>query len=84
MFGIKSTNGYKEILPGISIKTLAYGNAMLTTEFVLKKGSELPIHKHPHEQAGYLVKGNIILHIDDVARNLKPDDSWNIGGNIEH
>jgi quercetin dioxygenase-like cupin family protein len=84
MFGIKSTKGYAEILPGVSIKTLAYGNTMLTTEFMLKKGSELPMHKHPNEQAGYLVKGNIILYIDGVAKNLKPGDSWNIGGNVEH
>jgi quercetin dioxygenase-like cupin family protein len=84
MFGIKSANGYIEILPGVSIKTLAHGNNMLTTEFVLKKGSELPMHKHPNEQAGYLVKGNIILYIDGVAKNLKPGDSWNIGGNVEH
>jgi quercetin dioxygenase-like cupin family protein len=81
---LKSTNGYVEILPGVSIKTISYGKNMLTTEFVLKKGSELPLHKHPNEQAGYLVKGNIILYIDGAARNLKPGDSWNIGGNIEH
>ena len=49
MFGIASRNGYKEIINGISIKTLSYGENSLIVEFLLKKGSSLPEHKHINE-----------------------------------
>ena len=54
------------------------------TEFRLQKGKTLPIHKHPHEQTGYLVKGHIILIMDGQTYDMKPGGSWSIPGNIEH
>ena len=45
------------IVPGIQRKTLAVGDHTLMTEFILEAGAELPAHKHPHEQIGFLVSG---------------------------
>ena len=39
------------------MKTLCYGDKTLMTEFVMDAGSRLPLHAHPYEQTGYLVKG---------------------------
>jgi quercetin dioxygenase-like cupin family protein len=84
MVGIASEKGYTEILPGISIKTLCYGEAMLMSEFLLQKGTLLPSHEHPYEQTGYLVKGNIKLTIDEVSQNILPGDSWSIPAGVSH
>ena len=84
MFGFKSTKGYTEILKGIKIKTINYGNKMLMSEFLLKKNTLLPRHSHPHEQSGYLVKGSIRLFINGTSKLLKPGDNWCIAENIEH
>ena len=84
MFGIASRNGYKEIIPGISIKTLSYGEKSLLVEFVLKKDSALPEHKHINEQTGYLVKGSIRLFIDGKSQVLHPGDSWTILSDVKH
>jgi len=84
MFGIASRNGYKEIIPGISIKTLSYGENSLLVEFLLKKGSALPEHKHLNEQTGYLVKGSIRLFIDGKSQVLHPGDSWTILSDVKH
>jgi quercetin dioxygenase-like cupin family protein len=54
------------------------------TEFKLHKGSILPVHSHPHEQTGYLVKGHIILTIGNEKYEAKPGDSWSIPGGVEH
>jgi quercetin dioxygenase-like cupin family protein len=84
MFSIHSNNGYTEITKGIKIKTLCHGEAMCMVEFLLTKSSLLPEHAHSNEQTGYLVKGNIRLFINGVARELLPGDSWSIPGNCRH
>ena len=42
MFGVSSDAGYKEIIPGISIKSLNYGTNSIMVEFRLTKGAMLP------------------------------------------
>ncbi len=84
MFGNKSGNGYIEVLNGIKIKTLNYGQDTLMTEFLLKKNAILPEHAHVNEQTGYLVKGRMRLFIDGSSRIMNPGDSWNIPSNAKH
>jgi quercetin dioxygenase-like cupin family protein len=84
MYGIHSEKDYTEIIKGIRIKTLCYGESMLMTEFLLQKDAVLPEHSHPSEQTGYLIKGKIRLFIRDVVRELVSGDSWNIGKDAIH
>ena len=84
MYGIHSGNGYTEIIKGIQIKTLSYGESMLMSEFLMHNGAVLPEHSHSNEQTGYLVKGRIRLFIGETSRELVPGDSWSIGENVLH
>ena len=84
MFQKHSQKGYAVPLEGIEMKTLVYGEKTLMTEFVLKKGSTLPLHSHPHEQTGYLVKGRIRLTIGSEEHDVMPGDSWCIPEGVEH
>jgi len=84
MFGIKSDNGYIEVLKGIKIKTLIYGQDTLMSEFIMKKNSKLLEHSHLNEQTGYLVYGKIRLSINGDSMLLSPGDSWNIPSNVKH
>jgi quercetin dioxygenase-like cupin family protein len=76
--------GYKAALPGIQMKTLCYGERTLMTEFILGQGSTLPLHSHPYEQTGYLVRGRIRLRIGEMEQDTQPGDSWCIPVNVEH
>ena len=69
---------------GIFRKTLVSGAHTLLSEFRLKKGAELPLHSHSHEQTGYLVSGRMILTIGDRVNEMREGDSWVIPGNITH
>lgn len=84
MFYKKSNDGYKQVLEGIKIKTLVYGDKSLLTEFRLEKGSRLPLHAHPHEQTGYLISGQIRLSIGEDVVEVAPGDSWSVPGGVEH
>ncbi len=84
MFQKHNESGYSLTLPGIEQKTLVYGEKTLMTEFLLKKGSILPQHSHPHEQTGYIVKGRIRLSIASEEYDVKEGDSWCIPSGVEH
>lgn len=84
MFYKSDANGYREVLPGITMKAMVYGEKTLMSEFFLKCGSALPTHDHIHEQTGYLVSGKIILTIGEETFDVEPGDSWTIPGGVTH
>ncbi len=84
MFYKADEMGYQEILSGIKLKTLVYGDKTLFTEFRMDSGKILPIHSHPYEQTGYLIKGKIRLTIDDKSFEVEAGDCWVIPSNVEH
>lgn len=84
MFYGHNGKNYKEVLDGIFMKTLVYGDKTLLCEFKLAQDSQLPFHSHPHEQTGYLVSGKLKLTIGKTTFEVSPGDSWNIPGDVEH
>ncbi len=84
MFKKKEDATYKNVMEGIDLATLVYGDKTLMARFRLEKGVNLPLHKHPHEQTGMLVSGRIVLTIDGVEHTAEPGDTWCIGPEVEH
>jgi quercetin dioxygenase-like cupin family protein len=84
MFKKSKSNGYTELVKGVHLKTLVYGEKTLITEVRFEKGAVIPQHGHPHEQTGYLVSGQMDFLVDGKHFPANPGDSWNIAGNIEH
>jgi quercetin dioxygenase-like cupin family protein len=84
MFYKNTNSNFERIIEGISIKTLLYGDKTLLSEFHMEKGSNLPMHSHPQEQTGRLLKGRIILTIADEKAELNPGDCWIVPGNVIH
>jgi quercetin dioxygenase-like cupin family protein len=84
MFVKYSNNGYKQTLNGIEQKTLVHGDKTLMVEFRLQKGATLPLHSHPHEQTGFLVKGQLRLTIGTDVHEVLSGDSWCIPGGTQH
>jgi len=46
--------------------------------------AEVPMHSHPHEQAGLLVSGRLKFTIGEVTRVLEAGDQWLIPGGVAH
>ncbi|MEE4114375.1 MAG: cupin domain-containing protein [Desulfobacteraceae bacterium] len=84
MFSVHEDSGYHDVIEGVRMKTLVYGDNTLMVEFRLAKGADLPAHRHSHEQTGYLVSGRIDLTIDGVVHAVHPGDSWCIPGDAAH
>lgn len=73
-----------EMLPGIRRRTLAYGERLMVTQFLISKGTELPAHSHPHEQISYIVSGELEMRVGGQRYRLQPGDSILLPGGMEH
>lgn len=77
-------SNYRELHPGVAIKTLTYGEKSLVSELHLKKGAIIPTHQHPEEQSGYLVCGTVRFFGDEGETILESGSSWNFKGGVYH
>ncbi len=84
MFATHSDDGFRELAPGILMKTVCFGSRTLLTKFRLAGGHTLPTHAHPHEQTGYLVEGHLVLTIGGQRHDVGPGDGWCIPGDTAH
>lgn len=84
MFNSHDDHSYTELLPGIRQKTRVFGANTLMAEFLLSRDSVLPVHAHPYEQTGYLIKGQLRLRIGEQEWEVGPGDAWCIPLNVEH
>ncbi len=72
------------MLPGLVRRTLAQTKSVMLTEFTFNAHVEIPIHTHPHEQVGYVVKGHVEMNIDGQTFELKEGDSYSASANVPH
>jgi quercetin dioxygenase-like cupin family protein len=77
-------SNYTQLLPGIFMKPLTYGDNSMLCEFQLKQGAVIPAHQHPSEQAGYLVSGSLRFFGDEGEMVVLPGCSWNFKGGVLH
>jgi len=84
MFTKKADTGYRELLDGVEMKTLAHGDKTLLAEFHLSSGAAIPMHAHIYEQTGYLVSGRMRFTIGSEQYECTPGDTWCIAGDVEH
>jgi quercetin dioxygenase-like cupin family protein len=73
-----------QVLPGLTRRTLATGESIMICEFTFDAHVEVPLHTHPHEQVGYLVKGRMEMNIDGKKYELNMGDTYCAPSNVPH
>ena len=72
-----------ELAAGVTGRPLFGSGAMLNLiEF--EPGATVPLHSHPHEQLGMVLRGMQALVIDGEAHELGPMEAYVIPGGVEH
>jgi quercetin dioxygenase-like cupin family protein len=84
MFTKKDSEGYRQLVEGVEMKTLVHGEKTLMSEFRIAKGAVVPTHNHPHEQTGFMVSGTLRFDVDGEIFDAQAGDSWNIAGGRPH
>ena len=71
------------VLPGCRLRT-PYGQNLMLSYLEMDSGAEVPLHHHPHEQAGMLLKGRMQLTIGDETRMVEAGSMFIIPPNTPH
>ena len=73
----------RELAPGVFLKTM-WGEKIMLSLVELEAGSEVPLHRHPHEQAGMVIEGEFEFTIGDEKQIVKEGEFYIIPGGVEH
>lgn len=72
-----------EPVPGIKMRAPHLEKLMLSY-LEMDEGAEVPLHSHPHEQGGVLLKGRMEMTIGDETRIIEPGALYLIPSNVPH
>lgn len=84
---VKKEDALKKTFKGVSLDSLAVGKKSMVTKMNYMAGNFTGIHKHPHEQCGYIVSGRyrLIVECDEkIDLILKSGDAYAIPCNMPH
>jgi quercetin dioxygenase-like cupin family protein len=72
-----------EPVPGCRMRT-PYGQNLMLSYLEMDAGAEVPLHNHPHEQGGILLKGRLQLTIGDETRVVEAGAMFIIPPHVMH
>jgi len=72
-----------EPVPGCRMRT-PFGQNMMLSHLEMDDGAEVPMHSHPHEQGGMLIRGTLQLTIGDETKLCEPGAMFLIPPNVMH
>jgi quercetin dioxygenase-like cupin family protein len=61
-----------------------YGQNLMLSYLEMEAGAVVPVHHHPHEQAGILLRGTLELTIGDEVRIVSPGSLFIIPPHTPH
>jgi len=70
-------------VPGCRMRT-PFGQNLMLSYLEMDAGAEVPLHAHPHEQGGMLVRGRLELTIGDETRVCEAGAMFLIPPNVPH
>ena len=72
-----------EVLPGCRMRT-PYGQNIMLSYLEMEQGAVVPLHDHPHEQAGMLLEGKVELTIGEEVQIVEAGSMFIIPPNTPH
>jgi len=73
----------RSLAPGVDAE-LAWGEKILLSRVSIAPDGVVPLHSHPHEQAGVCLSGEFDLDVDGETRRIGPGDMYLIPGGTPH
>jgi len=61
-----------------------FGEGAMLNLLEFEPGATVPLHSHPHEQLGIVLRGMQALVVDGIARELGPLEGYVLPGGVEH
>jgi quercetin dioxygenase-like cupin family protein len=81
---VKKEDATKRQFLGVDFVVLSIGKASMVTKMLYKPTDNVPFHKHPNEQSGYVISGQYKLKFGGEEYLLTQGDTYSIPANVEH
>lgn len=72
-----------ELAEGVSGRPL-FGEKAMINLIEFEPGAVVPLHSHPHEQLGIVLRGVQVLVVDGIEHRLGPMEGYVLPGGVEH
>ena len=72
-----------DMVEGVTGQPL-FGEGAMINLIEFEPGAEVPLHSHPHEQLGFVLRGTQILIVDGEEHPLGPMECYVLPGGVEH
>lgn len=73
----------REMREGVHMRLLV-GDALMFSIVRFEPHAVVPTHRHPHEQMGCVLEGELDLWVGDDRRTLRKGDVYTIASNVAH
>ena len=73
----------RELAPGVYLRTM-WGEKIMLSVVEIAANSVVPMHQHPHEQAGMVIEGEFDFTIGGVTTRVRRGETYIIPGGVEH
>ena len=70
--------------PGLTRRVLAYNDKLFLAEHQMVKGWAGAMHRHPHDQVVYIVRGHLIVSCQGKSFDLRAGDTFVVRGGVQH
>ena len=81
---VKKEEAVSKQFLGVDFVVLSIGKNTMVTKMLYKTTDNVPFHKHPNEQSGYVISGEYKLKFGGNDYHLSTGDSYAIPANVEH
>jgi len=72
-----------DLAAGVTGRPL-FGEGAMLNLIEFEPGAVVPLHSHPHEQLGIVLRGVQVLVVDGVEHPLGPMEAYVLPGGVEH
>ncbi len=77
-------NAQRRFFLGVDFILLSHGSESMVTKMLYKKDDNVPFHKHPNEQSGYVISGQFRIIFGEYDQVIGSGDSYTIPRGLEH
>lgn len=81
---VRSSDAKKRSFMGVDFVLLSHGPESMVTKMLYKKEDNVPLHKHPNEQSGYVISGKYRIIFGDNNQVIGSGDTYSIARDTEH
>lgn len=81
---VKSEDAKSRQFLGVDFLLLSHGPESMIAKMLYKKPDNVPFHKHPNEQSGYVISGKYRIVFGNNDQEIGPGDSYTIPRDVEH